>query len=153
MSFLIKKTDDAGFSMIEILVVLSIAAIMMVMAVTNINALSNPSVTSVNQVMGILKLARARAIATTSPYLVVPVGRIKIVGKRATTCNDSSPTLDPHVSYDLPEGVTFANSLWSVCYSSRGIASTGVDISITDQKGVTKIVEVMRGGAVRIKPN
>lgn len=146
-------SDELGFSMIEMLVVFSIVAIMMGIAVTNINALSNNSVTSVNQVMGMLKLARARAIATTSPYIVAPIGRVKIVGKKAATCNDTAPVIDPHVAYDLPSGVTFANSTWSVCYSSRGIASSGVEISITDQKGVTKIVEVMRGGAVRIKPS
>lgn len=144
--------NERGTSLLEVLVVLLIASLLMAMAVPNLDELERPLVNGAHQVVGIVKLARAKAVSTTSAYILAPVSGERIGASTALSCDDPVPLADDSLFLDLPRGITLADTDWTVCLNSRGFAQQNVTIVLVDSELNGRSVEVFLGGAVRVVP-
>lgn len=145
----------AGFTLIEIIIILAILGIVGAIAFINLRAFDNPVQDGANQLAGILKQGRAKAMATTSAYRVEPVsaGSNQLMAKTALGCDSPTAdwTVDPELTTDLPSKVTLSvnKGSWPACFDPRGFASANQEFTITDGKGRKMTVELLLGGAVR----
>ena len=51
---------------------------------------------------------------------------------------------------NLPQGVTLTDTSWSVCFSSRGISSDNVVLTLQHDVYGSEQVEVLLGGTTRV---
>lgn len=147
------RRQETGFSLLELMVALSLTGILCGVSISQLRNMNNDLAISTNQVSAMIKLARSRAIATTSPYVVRPLGAFSMAGYQAESCDDVAPVLDTKIQMSLPTGVSFASTDWQICFTSRGIASEDVSFNILKEGGPSKEIEVMLGGAVRVNCN
>jgi type IV fimbrial biogenesis protein FimT len=140
----------SGFTLLEVLMVLSITTVLMGIAVFNFRALENPADNGAALVAGYLRKARAKAMASTSAYTISPSTSTILVATSGTTCNATTQTSDPEMNLELPSGATFAAVGWSLCYGSRGIANNSVDIQVSDAS-TSRVVQAVLGGGVKIQ--
>ncbi len=149
---------SAGFTLLEMIVLLAILGIIAGIAFVNLRNLENPVQNGASQLSGILKQSRAKAMSTTSAYQVAPEssGSRHLVARTAIRC--SSPAadwaLDPEITADIPTEVTLSVSggTWPTCFDPRGFASANQQFTLSDAKGATLKVELLLGGAVRTVP-
>jgi prepilin-type N-terminal cleavage/methylation domain-containing protein len=144
------KDAESGFTIVELLVTFAIISVLSGIAVMNLNALSNSSENAAASLVGLLKQARARAIASTSAYFVVPISSTSIVTRSGTTCSDASPVDDPTLTLQLASGATLGSTSWSVCFTSRGLSDSNTEIVVNDIHSHSLTVEVFLGGGVQI---
>jgi hypothetical protein len=97
----------------------------------------------------LLRGARARAVASTSALRVRPETNGSLVGEQAASCSATTWTGEPALDLELPDRVTLTDTSWSVCFNSRGIASSGLVLTVDHPDYQPRRVEVMLGGAVR----
>ena len=144
---------EDGFSILEILVTFSMVGILTGIAVSNLRTLENPVFTGANQVMGFVKQARAKAIATTSAYTIYPSSSTTISARYGKTCADVDTIEDPKLSLELPDGAAFTDTTWSLCFASRGLPTENRQIYVSSLSDSTQTlgVEVYLGGAVRVQ--
>ena len=140
-----------GVSIIELLVAISVAGILLGVGVMNLKDLDSPLLNGAAQLSGFFKQVRAEAISSTSAYFVEPASPGRIITRRGVSCRDENPLLDPRVSLDLPGGATLSDTSWSFCFDSRGLPDANIEIELSDVERKNKIVEVMLGGAVRVR--
>lgn len=146
---------NRGFSLVEMLIILAVLGIVGAIAFINLRAFENPVQDGANQLAGLLKQGRAKAMATTSAYQVEPVstGSNRIVARTAVSCNAASGAwaLDDSLTTELPAKVkvTVSKGTWPACFDPRGFASANQEFTITGEKGKTMTVELLLGGAVR----
>ncbi len=149
-----KKTrlnrGSAGYSVLELLLVLGLVGIMSMVIANNMKQLSDPVQDSANQLMGFLKQARAKAISTTSAYIVEADGASRLVTRYDTTCGGTTSIADPQLSLDLADGVTMDNTTFSVCFTSRGLPDTDLTLTVSTATK-SRTVELFLGGAIRIQ--
>ena len=83
-----------------------------------------------------------------------PRAACHIPGHRRTAANCSATTWtsDPDVQLELHDGVTFADTSWTVCFSSRGISDTNLVITLSHPHSGTRDVELLLGGTTRVLP-
>lgn len=141
--------SEKGYSVLELIAVLAIAGIVSAISFSNLRELSNPLDTGTAQVMSFLRHVRTRAVATTSAYKVTPLGNNQLRAQYAATCDSALFTNESKTTLELPTGVTFPSTLWSVCFSSRGLADGNTILTLIDSDGRSRSVEVYLGGAVR----
>ena len=143
--------EEAGFSLIEIMATMALMGIMLAMVAPNLKVLNDPLQNATEQSIGFFKKTKARAVATTSAYLVEANGQFQIKTSYANTCNALPADFqdDPDLVLDLPTGVQLADTAWSICFSSRGLADQNLIIPMSDVDLDTRSVEVFLGGAVR----
>ncbi len=118
-----------GFTLIEALVTISVVGILAVIAAPNVTALgSKPLPDTANQVAGVLRAARTRAIAQTSPIKVRPLGNI-LNSTGQSTGSGSNTQLE----------ILRATSTNTACNSETGWTSDGTFSAdyLTFGKGVT----------------
>ena len=140
---------EAGVTILELIVVMAIAALLTGVAVMNLRDLANPRQTGAAEMVGFLKKVRGKAMNATKAYTVMPVSAYQVVTKLSKNCKSNQKTAG-EFTYKLPAGVSFGDTNWSICYSTRGMSDTSVDIPVTDRKGRTD-VQVVLGGGARIK--
>ena len=143
---------EQGMSILELLVVFLIISIMMNSAVSNLAEIKDPLKDGVSQCLGFVKQVRAKALSTTSAYFLSAGSDGQLVSSWGSTCESSTPTPDPTLFLDLPNGVTLTDTAWSVCFDSRGLASGEQTFSVQDVDGRNETIEIFLGGAVRIRP-
>jgi hypothetical protein len=90
-----------------------------------------------------LKQARAKAMITTSAHRVRPVSNGVLDVEHAESCSAGSWTAEPELRIELPEGVRFADTTWSVCFNSRGIASQALAVRLSDEIFGDRELEVL----------
>lgn len=149
----------SGFTTIELLIVIAILAIIGGIVALNLRPLSNHAQNGANAISAGLKQARARAMSTTSAYRLVYVSSTAIATSYANTC--ASGTWTPEPVFD----VTVADSAWFevkgappnpvgtviACYNTRGFAETSTAMTVHDERGNTRTVEVFVGGGVVVE--
>lgn len=155
MSFLVvnqknKFSSSSGFTILELITVMTIAGILSGMAVMNLNALSNTSENAAAEFAAFLKQTRARAITSTAAYFVQPSNNHKVITKIGNNCSDTSPVVDPLLAINFPTGASLASTTWSLCFSSRGLSDSNLSVTINDIHSRTRTVEVLLGGSIRI---
>lgn len=142
------KNPQAGFSLLETLVVLLLSAVLASIAIGNLRELANPAQSGAAQIEAFLKQIRAIAISQTLAYEVSAESPSRLVASFGTTC-DASMQNAPALTLDLPIGTTLNPSDFTICFNSRGIAMDNVTAEISDARG-RRQVEVLLGGGVRI---
>ena len=140
-----------GYTLMEMMVVCALASIMMGTAVANLKGLNNPSLSAAAMYRSYLKEVRAKAIARTAAYMVVPNSSDGLTASFSDRCSDSFVSFvgDPKLDFQLPSGASFLNTSWTICITSRGLASNTVTVTILGNDGDSKQVELMLGGATR----
>jgi Tfp pilus assembly protein FimT len=138
-----------GFGIIELIATLSIAFILAGMAMFNARAIYHPSRGGAEQLASFLKSARAKALATTSTYTIIPVSESEVITTFSTACSSTEQTEDPEMRLVLTDGARLANIDWSICYTSRGTSNSSAIIDVIDNYG-SKQVQIVLGGGVRV---
>ena len=144
-----------GFTLLEILMVVSIMGILGGIAALSLNNLGGELQNGTNELSGFLRQTRAKAMATTSAYRVKYASPTKLFVQSARNCGSDSWTTDSSLKLELREQVYITNDWDSdkkvVCFSSRGIANNNETIKLTDKDGKRAEVEVLIGGALEIR--
>ena len=144
-----------GFTLIELLIVLGIFGVVMGIAALNLRPLSGDVQAAANEVAGTFKQARARAMVTTSAHRVVPsASGDTLTVQSAATCNPADPnawTTNDRLTRTLREGVKLEQTNWRVCFTSRGLATSGPSFDLTGKDGKTITVQVFLGGTVALR--
>ncbi len=141
-----KISNDAGFTLMEAVIIVAIIALVAMISVPNISGwISSHRLSSVaQQIASELLLARAKGVSERSninftivtgtgyyaTYQHTPGGEIKHVSQSVTISG---------VSGDNP-----------IIFNSRGMASNDTTISLLNEKGMTKSVNVNVAGRVVI---
>lgn len=141
--------SEEGFTLIELCVVLSMTAIIMTIGISNLRTLENTLENAAAQVSSFMKLARSKAISTTSAYTLRPVSPFRIQSLVGSSCGDPAPVADATLVLDLPVGSSLQDTDWSVCFNSRGFPDQSLSIDLTDKDMRLRTVEIFLGGGIR----
>ena len=82
--------SDAGLSIIEILVVVGLTALLAAIAAPAVTFGADPLKDSSKRIAASFKLARARAMATTSAVRIRPLSDNEFIMERAANCTDTT---------------------------------------------------------------
>lgn len=141
---------QAGLTLVELLVALSILGIGLAVSTIYLKSTDNPLKTGSVLLEGALREARLMAIAETAAYRVVPQGTRAVRMEHAADCASGTWSAAATPSVTLPDGVTIQSEGWTVCFNSRGISSDNVVITLTHGGFGTRQVEVLLGGTTRV---
>ncbi len=138
-----------GFTLIELLVAMGILAILLGIAAVSMRGLDNPLNDAVQQVSGSLKQSRLKAMSNTNAYRVKPASSTQLSVEYANNCAASTWTHATAFERSLPEGIIFNSTAWSVCFNSRGLADSAINVVLVRQKdNKQRSIQVLLGGAV-----
>lgn len=141
--------SSAGMTMIEALVVLALFGIALGMAGLYLRPMEAPLRTGAELVDAFFRQVRARSMATTSAHRVLPATDHSLSVERAASCSAGAWTPVPGFALELPREVTMEDTAWSVCFSSRGLASNNIVVALDHPQLGSQRLEVLRGGSVR----
>lgn len=136
----------------ELLAVLAVAGIAMATASLYLRPMEAPVLTAAAELEGFLKQARARALATTSACRVLPVTSGNLRVECAANCGATGWTVDPGPGLALPRDVTMTDTSWTACFTSRGLSTGNLTITLAHPDYRSQRVEVLLGGAARTVP-
>jgi prepilin-type N-terminal cleavage/methylation domain-containing protein len=147
----------AGFTLVELLIVLVITGLMLTIAVPRFRGLENQLQNAAMETASFFRQARTSAMARTSAYRVVIVSDTELRGEYATSCAATTWTDDPRTRLVLRDGVVMEGSVIVagdelVCYNARGVADASPVFNLKDLELNGQLVEVFLGGAVRTTP-
>lgn len=141
-----------GFTIPELLVVLFMVSTIAGIAVYNFRTLVNPVQDAAAGMVSHFKVVRARALSSTSALTIRPVGLNQLVVESGVRCDDEDAEVEPQLQFTLPAGARLVDEEWQICFTSRGLASSAIDLDVRDEYGRTRTIEVLLGGSVRILP-
>lgn len=144
------RSDERGFSLVNIVATMGLAAILMATATSNLKSLENAVADASFTTNHFLKLTRARAISRTTAIKVFPQNSQIIIAHEAETC-DATTTTPTEMELRLPTGSNLTDTTWEVCFTPRGLADEHVLFTLSDDQGRTRTVEVALGGGTRIQ--
>ncbi|NJK41161.1 MAG: prepilin-type N-terminal cleavage/methylation domain-containing protein [Acaryochloridaceae cyanobacterium SU_2_1] len=165
------KNSTAGVTLIEMLVVLSLTAMLAAFTAPAITFGRNPLRDTSSRLAASFKLARARAMAETSAVRIRPLSSTEFVMERATRCSDTTwtnisdrgqkngVTVNEDLSFDSPAQLISPTQVngavvtpvtnWNLCFNSRGMADKTVQITIRDSDAnKQRTITVFQGGSV-----
>jgi len=142
--------SSQGFSLLEMLVTLSLMTSLFLIALNNLNSLHDPLDNAASELLGFFKQVRARSISTTSSYLVTPISSNQLEVTYAKNCTETTRQADSRLDLTLPSQVSFYTTDWSICYSARGLPDDNLSVQIIKSDGSNATVEIFLGGGVRI---
>ncbi len=145
----VEKDRAAGMSMMELLVVIALLGLMLLIGGVYLKPMEQPVRSAGQMLEGLLSETRAKAIATTTVHRVRPTSDDFILVESAATCSSGAWTADDGLTLQLPRDVTLSDTTWSVCFTSRGIASQNLVMTLDHPDYDPEQLEVMVGGAVR----
>ena len=134
----------------ELLVVVALLGLSVTAVSFKLKPLETPLHSGTVLLEGFFRQTRRQAMATTSAYRAVPLGRTKMTAQTASSCSDTDWDVDPTLTMDLPDDVEMTSSVWTVCFSSRGISASNEIVTLTHPDAGQKQVEVLIGGTTRI---
>lgn len=172
IKYLQPSDPDAGFSLIEVMVVIALTAFLAAFAVPAITFGNNPLRDSSNRIAASMKWARAQAMASTSAVRIRPISNTQFVMERANRCTEPDAAnwtiisdqvekdgqmVYEDLSLDTPaqlttvteDGVAATPTTWDICFNTRGIADKTLALTMqhtgnSDQRTMT----IFRGGTV-----
>lgn len=142
--------------MVEVLVVIAIIGIVAGIAALDVRPLSNDALNAANEVAATVRLARARAVATTSSYRVVLESQSVLRVETRRTCGGSASWVEESaLRRELASGVVVTDPSEAgqelVCFNSRGIGDADPIVRVRDARARESSVEVFAGGSVRVQ--
>jgi len=157
-----QKSD--GLTLIELLLVMAVFGIVLGIAALNLRPLEGKLESAANNLSGLIRQGRSKAMGTTTAYrLVLPAGSSsqEFAFEWANNNCRHDPdapagtwTADGKLTFTLPEGVTFQGLTPSdaqLCFNSRGITADTPQLLLEDDKGNTRTLQVFAGGMVEIE--
>ncbi len=138
-----------GMTLVEVLAVLAITAVFLTASAVYLRPFETPLRTGAQLVEGMMKQARAKAIASTTAHRVRPFNRTTLVVESARSCSSAAWTFDPRMEVVLPVGVNLQETAWTVCFTSRGIASENLFMTLSHEQFGTQRLELLKGGAIK----
>jgi len=139
-----------GFTLIELMAVFMIVSILAATGMSNLKTLDNPLNDASLALTHFVKLARARAVSQTKAVVITPASSARLKVQSASTCSETMTDVSDFF-YDMPDSTSFIDTTWSVCFTSRGLATTNQIFTIRNDKGGTNEIEIALGGGVRVK--
>lgn len=146
--------NKLGYTLIELMVVVSMTAILSGVAVFNMKDLFIPSSTANDLVIAQYKLVRSKAISKTRAYLFEPVDSTTLGASFRDKCNSTESWVeDDSLAMNLPADSWMQlppnpDHWWSVCINSRGQTDANIEITIEDEKGNISDIEILLLGTV-----
>ena len=152
-----KRANRRGFTMLELMVVMTFLGIVLSIAAPRFRGLENELQNAERETAGFIRQARVEAITTTSAYRVVATSTTRLRAEFAVNCNAAAD--DWAVDRTLPlniEGTVRIRDIAAdsvlVCFDSRGVGDASPVIRLADRTGDASDIEVFVGGAVRARP-
>ena len=151
---MVSRDDAAGFTIIELVVVIGIATILSAFAISRINVASFDTEGIANRAAAMVRYAQKLAIAQRRTVFVVttvgPPSNIKLCYADATC---ATPVHEPpgtnSFTYDAPSGVSLSATSFS--FSALGKPSAGTTITVTGD-GTKTITIAAETGYVQYVP-
>lgn len=148
-----------GFTTIELLIVLAIIGILAAIVALNLRPLSNHAENGANAIAAGLKQARARAMSTTSAYRLVFASPTRIEASYANSCSATAWTAEPAFDIAVEDSAWVeidgagddAAGVVVACYNSRGFADASTRLSVQDERGRSRTLEIFVGGGVVVE--
>ncbi len=141
---------QSGLTLLELLVTLSLVLILGGIAIPQMMQFNSASQNAAALIASFSKQVRAKAIASTSAYRMKPSGSGTLITEYAINCNSSTWTADIKNRLYLPNNSSLVGTNWDICFNSRGLPDGNLEITVREQTGGTKTVEIMLGGATRV---
>lgn len=145
-----RKNNEAGFTLSDMLIALGLMAVLSSMAISNIKQLENPLTDASYQVSRFVRLVRSRAISQTIVIVIQPSSTTQIVSFSSDDC-DGTLTSISDLSLTLPNGSSLTDTDWSACLNQRGLSDTNLTFDIRDEEGDTRTIELALGGGVQVQ--
>lgn len=142
--------NTSGFTVIELLVILAVLGIALASASLFLKPAAAPLQSATVLTEGYMRQIRARAMSTTSAYRMAPIDATRMGSSYAASCDATTWTDDPDFELELPRGVELSSTAWNLCFSSRGLASNNLTISLQHDQFGTRDIEVLLGGTSRV---
>jgi prepilin-type N-terminal cleavage/methylation domain-containing protein len=142
--------NEKGYTILELIFTMSIAAVLSGIAVGGYRELNDPLQNGTNQIVSQMKHARVKAISNTTVYRVAPDGSNQIRFYHGNTCADTD-TEENELTINLPAGVILGDTGWEICFNQRGLANQSLEIEVLEDSRI-KTIEVLVGGSIRIMP-
>jgi prepilin-type N-terminal cleavage/methylation domain-containing protein len=143
-----KAHSQKGFTALELVVVTGLISIVGSYAYYDLRSYTDPLTDASQDLVAHLKRVKGRAIATTSAYKLSATSDKTIIPSYADRCNSETFTPDLPEKFTLTNGVRFGSDDWEVCFDSRGMPDSNIEIELFKGANDTNI-EVLLGGAIR----
>jgi hypothetical protein len=142
--------DEArGASLIELLVMLAILGLVLGAAFVSLMPVAGPVERAGEQIDGVLRQARARAMASMTVHRVRPLDADTLIVETASDCASAAWSLDARFGLELAGGVVLSDTSWSACFDGRGLSSESVTMTLLHTERPPRQLELLRGGMVR----
>ncbi len=135
--------------MLELVVVLAVMSLVLGVSTAFLGAVKTPLRHGARLVEGLIKQTRAKAAATMTVHRVRPLSGEKLIVEHAASCSAGTWTSDPALDLELPDGVTFTDTSWMICFGNRGTALASQTLTLTHAEAGDQQLEVLMGGVVR----
>lgn len=142
-------SNERGLSILDLMVSLTLCSIMLGSAVFQLKNINDSSDSTTDQIVSVIREARAKALTGTLAYTVDMSASNRLRARYSPLCSSSTKTADATLAVQLPTGTSLSDTSWSVCFDSRGFANGSVQVSVTDSMGRSSSFEIVLGGAVR----
>ncbi len=147
-----KFSGSAGLTLVELLATLAVLAVTLGISALYLTPFEGKMENGLALTESFLRQSRSSAIATTSAYRVRPTSSTELVAETSDSCAGTTWTADTSMGVDLPNGVTYTSTGWSVCFSARGMTSTNTTVELFESGQGYKQIQVLLGGTTRVLP-
>ncbi|WP_084044946.1 pilus assembly FimT family protein [Deinococcus hopiensis] len=147
---------NAGFSILELLVVIAIIGILAGVIASSLRLLQKPALSDARAISAAIKVARSKAIGTTSAVQAIFNTSTRTLNlQQGTNCSATTWSNFPG-TYNITlnsqvETVSATSPIaFRVCFNSRGLASNTAILKIKDARSPTYTISIFLGGAVEV---
>lgn len=148
------RPDTRGFSLLEMVIVLTLIGLITAIGASNFRGFSNDLNNGVSEFSGYVSQVRARAMNTTSAYRIRVISSTELRAETARSCSASDDDWeeDTRLTLRLRDRVELtvddAGDDFLTCFSARGIGSASPTVTLRDNDGNERILDLFLGGAV-----
>ena len=147
------RSLNAGFTLVELLVVMAILGVVLGIVALNVKGLNNDAETAASIVSGALIQARSQALSNSAAVRVTLASSTLTFTTNDTCGATSGWTAVSNIVAPLPGGVTLSGgSNWQACYTARGeLPTPPASLVIQDSRNRQRTLTLYLAGSVQIK--